>query len=67
MEIFSILFVLVLGLLFLVLFIYCLVDILNNQFKDNEKVVWIVLVVLLPFIGSILYLAIGKKHKLPKS
>ena len=67
MEFFFIFFILIFGLLFLGLFLYCLIDILNNEFKNNEKVVWVVLVVLLPFIGSILYLAIGRNHKIQKS
>ena len=66
MKFFSLFFIFIIGILFLSLFLYCLIDILNNKFKDNEKVVWVVLVVLLPFIGSVLYLLIGRNHKLNK-
>jgi hypothetical protein len=49
------------------LWIYCLIDILKNKFEKNDKTIWILVVLLLPFLGSILYLCIGnKKNKLTK-
>lgn len=44
--------------------IICLVSILKNEFKNNDKVIWLVVVVLIPFIGSVLYLFIGRKQRL---
>ncbi|MDA0177380.1 PLDc N-terminal domain-containing protein [Mesoflavibacter profundi] len=46
------------------LWIYCLIDILKNKFAQNDKLIWILLVLLIPFIGSLLYLLIGKNKKL---
>ena len=46
------------------LWIYCLIDILKNKFSQNDKLIWILVVLLLPFLGSILYLSIGKNKKL---
>ena len=46
------------------LWIYCLIDILNNKFKQNDKIVWVLVVLLLPILGSILYLFIGKNKKI---
>jgi xanthine/uracil/vitamin C permease (AzgA family) len=46
------------------LWIYCLIDILKNKFKKNDKTIWILVVLLLPFLGSILYLCIGNNKKL---
>jgi len=46
------------------LLIYCLIDILRNKFAQNEKIIWILVVILIPFIGSLLYLFIGKNKKL---
>ncbi len=46
------------------LWIYCLIDILKNKFEQNEKIIWILVVLLLPILGSILYMFIGKKKKL---
>lgn len=46
------------------LWIYCMIDILKNKFAQNEKIIWILLVILIPFIGSLLYLFIGKNKKI---
>jgi hypothetical protein len=46
------------------LWIYCLIDILKNNFVQNEKLIWLLLVIFIPFIGSFLYLIIGKNKKL---
>jgi len=46
------------------LWIYCLTDILRNKFVENDKLIWVLVVILIPFIGSLLYLCIGKKQKL---
>lgn len=46
------------------LLIYCLIDILKNKFVQGDKIVWLLVVILLPILGSLLYLFIGKKKKL---
>ncbi len=46
------------------LWIYCLIDILKNKFEKNDKTIWILVVLLLPFLGSILYLCIGNNKKI---
>jgi hypothetical protein len=46
------------------LWIYSLIDILKNSFEKNDKIVWILVVVLVPLLGSILYIFIGRKRKL---
>lgn len=51
-------------LVFTGLLIYCLIDILKNKFEQNDKIIWILVVILLPILGSILYLFIGKNKKL---
>jgi len=51
-------------LISIVLWVYCLIDILKNKFEQNDKVIWILVVILLPILGSILYLFIGKNKKL---
>ncbi len=51
-------------LLSIALWIYCLIDILKNKFAQNDKIIWVLVVILIPFIGSILYLFIGKNKKL---
>jgi len=59
-----ILLVLILMLLAIpVLWIIALIDILKSEFEGNNKIIWIILTVFIPLIGSILYLIIGRKQK----
>ena len=47
-----------------ILWIWALVDILKSNFKDDAtKVIWVIIVILLPILGSILYFILGKNHK----
>jgi hypothetical protein len=45
----------------IILWIYCLVNISKNKFKGNNKAFWILLIIFLPFVGSILYISLSKK------
>ncbi len=51
----------------LVFSIIALVDILKNDFKDNNKIIWVIVILVMWLIGAILYYFIGRKQKLPKS
>jgi hypothetical protein len=63
-----VLFVFLIGIGCTVLWIYCLVDIIKANFKgENDKIIWLLLIIFLPLIGSILYLAIGVNQKIPES
>ena len=44
--------------------IIALVDILKNEFKGNNKVVWILVVLFANFFGAILYFLIGTEQKI---
>jgi len=48
----------------IVLWIYSLIDILKNSFEKNDKIIWALVVLLIPILGSILYILIGRKRKL---
>ncbi len=54
----------VISLFALILPIICLVSILKNDFKNNDKLIWIIVVIFLPILGSITYLFIGRKKRL---
>ncbi len=44
------------------LFLWALIDVLRRQFANpNDKVLWIVLIIFIGWLGPILYLAIGRK------
>ena len=48
-----------------VLWIAALVDIIKSNFKDsNNKIIWILIVILVPIIGSILYFLMAKNQKI---
>lgn len=51
-------------LLLLLLPVVALISILKNEFKNNDKVIWILVVLFLPFIGPILYFIIGRPKRL---
>jgi hypothetical protein len=56
----------VLGLIELALVVFCIVDIVRRPAVLGEhKWVWIVIVLLFNFIGSIIYLAIGRVQPPP--
>lgn len=60
----SIVVFLLVGLLYTILWIYCLVDILRSEFKDpNMKLIWIVILLFAQGIGPIIYLILGKNTK----
>nr|WP_223447621.1 PLD nuclease N-terminal domain-containing protein [Polaribacter litorisediminis] len=48
----------------ILLSIYCLINLLKHKFENNDKLIWILVVIFLPILGSILYLSIGKRKKL---
>jgi len=50
----------------IVLIIWALVDILKSEFTGSNKVIWVLVVLFLPIIGSILYFVIGRKQKIVK-
>jgi len=50
--------------IFLLLPIVTLINLLKSRFANNDKLVWTIVVVFLPFIGSLLYWMIGRKQKI---
>ena len=50
-----------LGLVVLVLDIIALVDCLKSDAATEKKLLWILLIVILPILGMILYFLLGKK------
>ncbi|HTQ40802.1 MAG TPA: PLD nuclease N-terminal domain-containing protein [Pirellulales bacterium] len=50
-----------LGLLCLILWIVALVDCLkNSRLQGTEKLIWVLVIIFLPLLGSLLYFIIGK-------
>lgn len=40
-----------------------IIDIMKHEFKNNNKLNWIIVVLSVPVIGAILYYFIGRKQK----
>jgi hypothetical protein len=57
LTLFVILFVILLPLM-------ALISVLMNDFPGNEKIMWVVIIILLPFLGSILYFVIGRDKRI---
>lgn len=56
--------IIVMLLLPLILWIVALVDVLNSKFKEsNDKLIWVLVILLFPIFGAFLYFIIGRKQK----
>ena len=49
------------GIVVLVLDIIALVDVIKSSVDTGKKVLWVILILVLPIIGMVLYFLIGKK------
>jgi len=57
--------------LFVILFIVllpllALISALMSDFPGNEKLLWVVIILLLPFLGSVLYFTIGRNQRISR-
>ena len=57
--------------LLVILFIFlipllALISVLMNEFKGNEKIMWVIIIIFLPFLGSLLYFLVGRDKRLNK-
>jgi hypothetical protein len=56
--------VLIVTLVMLVIPIIALVDILRSEFEGNNKLIWVLVILLTWILGAILYYFIGRKQKI---
>ena len=47
-----------------VLWLWAMIDILKNEFTGYNKLIWLLVVMFLPFIGMLLYWFIGREQKI---
>jgi hypothetical protein len=48
----------------LILTVFCIIDIMRSNFRDQtNKLLWIIIVLLAPIIGPLLYLVWGRNQK----
>ena len=55
--------------LFIIFFIIllpllALISVLMNDFRGNDKVMWVLIIIFLPFLGSLLYFLIGRNKRI---
>ena len=61
---------LIFGFIELALLIFCLVDgisIYESRIKTLNKIAWVFIIILLPFLGPILWLTLGKQRRQPRA
>ncbi len=51
---------LIIWLLAIILWIVAIVDIIKSSAPGNTKILWLIIVLVLPFLGTILYFLIGR-------
>lgn len=44
--------------------ILALISVLMNDFHGNDKVMWVLIIIFLPFLGSLLYFLIGRNRRI---
>jgi len=57
MILFFIFFILLLPLL-------ALISVLMNDFRGNDKIMWVLIIIFLPFLGSVLYFLVGRDRRI---
>ena len=51
--------------LFIILLpLFALISALVSDFPGNEKIIWVLLIIFLPFLGSVLYFLIGTGQRI---
>ena len=60
----GLIFWMVLSIPIFLLWIFALISVLRNDFENNDKLVWTVVIIFLPMIGAILYFAIGRGKRI---
>lgn len=50
------------------IYVFTLIDIIRSQFEsDMTKLIWVLVVIFMPLLGTLLYLAIGRGQRVNKS
>ena len=60
LSIMSIFFLVILVLIFPLL---ALISVILGDFRGNDKIMWVLLIIFLPFLGALLYFLIGRNQR----
>lgn len=55
--------ILFLGIFIFLLPVIALIDIVRSRFEGNMQLIWVLIVLLLNFVGAVLYFILGRKQK----
>ena len=51
----------IIGLIVLILDVITIIDVVKSSMENGKKILWVLLIVILPVVGLILYYLMGKK------
>lgn len=58
-------FTMIIGLGCALIWVLALIEVVRSEFQTKEdRIIWLLLVILLPLVGTILYFAIGRKQRI---
>ena len=63
---FQILLIVLGGLLILLFPLMALISVLKNDFPGNDKIIWVLVIIFLPFFGSLLYFMVGRGRQIKR-
>lgn len=52
------------GILWFVLIVYTLMDLLRSNLPTNTKLLWLIVILIAPILGSIIYLIAGRNKQI---
>jgi hypothetical protein len=53
-----------LGIIWFILIVVTLMDLLKSRIATNTKLLWLIVILLAPVLGSIIYLILGRSNKI---
>lgn len=63
---FQILLIVLGGLLILLFPLLALISVLKNDFPGNDKIIWVLVIIFLPFFGSLIYFMVGRGRQIKR-
>ena len=57
-------FIILLIMLVIALYLAAIIDVLKSKFRQDDKLIWVLVILLVPVIGPLLYFIIGLKDKI---
>ena len=55
---------LIFGILWVVLIVYTLMDLLKSDKPTNTKLLWLIVILIAPILGSVLYFVLGRTNRI---